>query len=134
MRRAAGELAGDGEQVDPEPRLERRFADLVLLCMMMPAEADAVTIRWFQSNAAIRAAANVRALGRQALTCGYDTVVASHPSSVGRAGARLPRRPRPFDASWQPRHRRALQLGLPRCAAWPAALASPVRVPVGGLG
>lgn len=69
-------------KVEPIPSLEFAFADVVLLPVVFGAEADDPSIRWLESHAAVRAAADVSAFDGQFEAAGHAAVMAPHPRAV----------------------------------------------------
>src|SRR5690606_33825119 len=93
---AARELLRQGKEVEGVALLERRLADLVLLCMVNSAKADRPAIRGLETRSAVGAGSHMCALDRKVEATRYAAVVPSDPGPVRGKGAVLvhPARPR----------------------------------------
>jgi hypothetical protein len=85
MWRSPSEQNRQLPQVNAVSVLERELAYLVLLDMVITAEADRPTIGRLERDAPIGVAADIRALDRTLDTAWYAAVMAAHPGTVSRA-------------------------------------------------
>jgi hypothetical protein len=93
MGRAPREFFGYGKQFEVMPQLKGDLADSVLLGVMLVAETYYVSIRRFESDAAVGACSDVRTFNRQRCASQHYTVMTPDPCPVGWAGSCLSRRP-----------------------------------------
>lgn len=87
MRRSASEQLRQRPEVQFILGLKTRFAELMLLAVMVPAQTNRPPIGWLNSSAAIGTATDVSAFDRRLEAAGNAAAVAPHPRSMGRAAA-----------------------------------------------
>jgi hypothetical protein len=85
-----GEPLGEIDEVNPVLLLECGLAKLMLLGMMISAEADAPSVAWLQRHAAIGPTADMRAFDRELHASRNRAPMPPHPRPVrGYAPFRL---------------------------------------------
>ena len=85
MWRSSGEQVRQLAQVNAISLLELELSHLVLLDMMVTAEADRPAIRWLQRDTPIGVAADVSTLNRAAEAARNAALMSAHPGAVSRA-------------------------------------------------
>lgn len=85
VRRSPSELTREFTKIDPVARLELALSNVVLLEVVIAAEAHSPAIRGFERKPAISPAADMGTFYRALQAATYRTMVPPNPGSMGRA-------------------------------------------------